>query len=58
MTSKSFIRKLVAILIAPVLATLIAWLFSAFLRKAPMRHETYWLAFAFLIYLPSDIIML
>ena len=33
-------------------------LFSAFLRKAPMRHETYWLTFAFLIYLPSDIITL
>ena len=23
-----------------------------------MRHETYWLTFAFLIYLPSDIILL
>ena len=33
MTSKSFIRKLVAILIAPVLATLIAWFIAPLITK-------------------------
>ena len=33
MTSKSFIRKLIAILIAPVLATLIAWFIAPLITK-------------------------
>lgn len=33
-------------------------LYPVFLRKTPMRHETGTLAFRYLIYFPSDIIVL